>query len=229
MEIDSNLDELLGKTLVSLKGQEWRQMRATLSPAFSGSKLRQMFKLIQKSNENSIQTLNERITLGGEVLEMKDFFTNFTIDVIATCAFGLEVNSTKNPENDFKKIAMKTLNPNLAVLFVKIFSTRFLPYLLRKLNFGFFDQQTKNFFRSTILDTIKYREAAEISRPDMINLLMDARKGKLKRDTNEEIDEGFATTEESNLGKVGPKRDLDDDDLVAQCLIFFLGGKISSD
>lgn len=34
-------------------------------------------------------------------LEMKSFFTLFTNDVIATSAFGVEVNSLKNPRNEF--------------------------------------------------------------------------------------------------------------------------------
>lgn len=53
------------------------------------------------------------------------------------------------------------------------------------------------------------REKEGIVRPDMINLLMQARKGALKHDANEEIvdDAGFATVQESVIGKTQlPKR-----------------------
>ena len=35
------------------------------------------------------------------VLELKEFFTRYTNDVIATTAFGIGVDSLKQPKNDF--------------------------------------------------------------------------------------------------------------------------------
>jgi cytochrome P450 family 9 len=34
--IPTETDEILGKSLFFLKGQEWKEMRATMSPAFTG-------------------------------------------------------------------------------------------------------------------------------------------------------------------------------------------------
>lgn len=38
--VDEKADVMFGNSLVSLKGSKWRDMRATLSPAFTGSKMR---------------------------------------------------------------------------------------------------------------------------------------------------------------------------------------------
>lgn len=43
---DEEMDPLMANSLVMMKGQKWRDMRATLSPAFTGSKMRQMFVLV---------------------------------------------------------------------------------------------------------------------------------------------------------------------------------------
>lgn len=37
IQLDEETDEILGNGLISLKGEKWHQMRATLSPAFTGS------------------------------------------------------------------------------------------------------------------------------------------------------------------------------------------------
>lgn len=50
--IDSDSDKLFGNSLVMMSGNRWRDMRATLSPAFTGSKMRQMFELVSESAEN---------------------------------------------------------------------------------------------------------------------------------------------------------------------------------
>lgn len=44
--LDENIDELWGASLVSLRGNKWRETRAALSAAFTGSKMRQMFDLV---------------------------------------------------------------------------------------------------------------------------------------------------------------------------------------
>jgi cytochrome P450 family 9 len=64
-----------------------------------------MFQLILHVGKQSSETLRKEIKGTGKVLEMKDFLSKFAIDVIATCAFGLEVDSFKNPDNYFQKIA----------------------------------------------------------------------------------------------------------------------------
>lgn len=44
--VDENSDKLFGNSLLMMKGEKWRDMRATLSPAFTGSKMRSMFALV---------------------------------------------------------------------------------------------------------------------------------------------------------------------------------------
>jgi cytochrome P450 family 9 len=81
------------------------------------------------------------------------------------------------------------------------------------------------FFRSIILNNIDRRTKEGIIRPDLIHLLMEARKGRLTHDTtHNENREGFATVEESQIGRASPKMELTDDDIVAQALLFFFAG-----
>lgn len=40
---DESMDTLFGNSLFFMRGQKWRDMRSTLSPAFTGSKMKHMF------------------------------------------------------------------------------------------------------------------------------------------------------------------------------------------
>lgn len=54
---------------------------------------------------------------------------------------------------------------------------------------------------------MKYREENNVIRQDMIHLLMEAKKGSLKHEESSGTkDAGFATVEESKLGKEVVKR-----------------------
>lgn len=55
---------------------------ATLSPAFTGAKMRQMFDLVAECSEQMAQTLSTMAIASGKVdCEMKDVFSKYTNDV----------------------------------------------------------------------------------------------------------------------------------------------------
>lgn len=86
---DEKTDKLWGNTSIFMTGEKWRHMRATLSPAFTGSKMRQMFELVADFFKHFFTKAKTRQKIK---IEMKGFFSRYTNDVIASCAFGLTVN-----------------------------------------------------------------------------------------------------------------------------------------
>lgn len=87
--INENIDPLFGNALISLSGKKWREMRATLSPAFTGSKMRQMMNLVLTTTNSAVASSRALLEEPAEgVLEMKEFFSKFTIDIIGNvCHF----------------------------------------------------------------------------------------------------------------------------------------------
>lgn len=90
-----------------------------------------------------------------------------------------------------------------------------------------FSERVSNFFINLIDETIKTREQKNIVRQDMLQLLMDSRKGKHHVDdvSVNETDTGFATVQEHIKPASGTNGEsLTIVDIAAQALIFFLGG-----
>lgn len=198
-------------------------MRSTLSPAFTGLKMRQMFDFVVAVSRQTADSLKHQGV--SEEVEFKELAMKFTVDNIASCAFGIEVNSFKDPENSFQVIAQDFANFGKFKNVLKFAGYLLAPNVMKYLNISFFDARVNVFFQDAILNTIKVREEKGIIRHDMINLLIQAKKGRLTHDsTDEKVTDGFATVEESQMGKESVKRKWDDDDLAAQCFIFFLAG-----
>lgn len=226
--IGGDVDPMMGSTLISLKGQKWKAMRSTLSPAFTGSKMRLMFELI---DECSGQVVNHFLKKnaseeGTKTVDMKDVFSRFTNDVVATCAFGIKVDSLESQENEFFRMGKEVMNGPKLMGFFKIFLFRTFPKLTARLKIRFMSERLTSFFKSLILDTMVERENKNIFRPDMINILMQVRKGNLTKDDQDgktDTNDGFATVEEFS-SKADSKNEWSDDELVAQCLLFFLAG-----
>lgn len=227
--IDEKADPLMGNALISLKGHHWRDMRATLSPIFTGSKIRQMFELISECGiqmaRHYMDESNKKTAESESPYEMKSLFSKFSTDVIATCAFGIKVDSFKDPNNDFILTGRRILDFSSLSFFIKFMALRLIPGVLNYFDIHLFNENDKAYFYNIIIDAIKSRKEQNIVRPDLLQLLMQAQSGVLKQTpSDDKTQEGFATVQEVIVAESKVKETLTDEQVVAQCLLFFLAG-----
>nr|AVL92877.1 CYP450 [Locusta migratoria] len=208
----SKANPLLKKMLFSLNGKEWHDMRATLSPAFTSMKMKNMFVLMTEIGQQLVDYLSKETAKCEDktlTLELKNFFTRLTNDIIATTAFGIKVDSLSDPDNQFYSMGRSLTNIRPIVGMGYMIS----PKLMEFLGIPFFDQKTVGFFKSIVSNTIAMREKQGIVRHDMIHLLMQARRGEL------------SSQDAQKNGVVETKgRQLSEDDIAAQAMLFFFGG-----
>ncbi len=226
--VDAKMDELFANTLFLLQGEKWRQMRTTLSPAFTGTKIRQMFDFVTECCDGIVKHFVKKIEKGEQInIEMKEFFSRYTNDVIASCAFGLKVNSFDDPNNEFFMNGRKMLDFSGIKRTLRVFFTFVVPKISRLFNMRIFDESVTSIFKNIILDTMAHRQKNNIHRPDMVNLLLQLREGNSLRSTEDnvkEISDEFTTVEESDVGNPNITRKWEDHELIAQCLSFFMSG-----
>lgn len=222
------IDSFFTRTLFLLQGQEWRDMRSTLSPAFTSSKIRLMVPFMVEVGDQMIQSLKKQIGTSDDGyidVDCKDLTTRYTNDVIASCAFGLKVNSHTDKDNKFFEMGKTATNFSFRSMLV-FFVMMTAPKLVKILDCDVISKAVRTFFTRLVLDTMKEREMNNIVRHDTIHLLMEAKKGKISHEDVKPNDDavGFATVEESAFGKKKINRVWKDDDLVAQALLFFFAG-----
>ncbi|KAH8406009.1 hypothetical protein KR215_002671 [Drosophila sulfurigaster] len=197
---------IFSKCLISLNDDKWREMRNTLTPAFTGSKLKAMFELINECSLEGVRYIENELRNANSLdieLEMKDYFERFANDVIASAAFGIKVNSFVDKKNQFYKAGQSVVHFS-GLAMIKIILYSIMPRVMKALRVSVFDEKSIDYFKRLVFDAMKYRKEHEIIRPDMIHLLMEAqRQGEA---------EGAA------------EKQFSDDDLLAQCLLFFFAG-----
>ncbi|XP_034488363.1 probable cytochrome P450 9f2 [Drosophila innubila] len=199
-----DMDNMFGSSLFSMRDTRWKDMRSTLSPAFTCSKMRQMFQLMDLVANDSLQCLkSDQYSKDGFEVDIKDYFTRFTNDVIASTVFGLQVNSFKVRKNIFfmlgKKLTELTILQNI----------KFFLFTRSKKVFGLtlFDKKSTDYFVRLVMNAMKYRQENNIVKQDMINMLMEA--------------SGMIQTDKTKSGII---RNWNTSEIVAQCFIFFFAG-----
>ncbi|KAF5306332.1 hypothetical protein FQA39_LY09030 [Lamprigera yunnana] len=223
--IATDVDTLWSKNLFAMKGgEEWHELRATLSPSFTSSKMKAMFVLMKECSKQFSHYFSKR---GDFVeVELKDAFVRCGTDIIATTAFGVTCDSLAQPKNEFYMMAKK-LNAFSGFKGLVFLLNFLLPSITKYIKIPMINKKVGSFFRSIVKDAIRVRKENGIVRPDMLHLLMEAQKGNLNYEENNDVpDAGFAAVEESQLGRTPRKHKMEitDEVITAQVLIFFFAG-----
>ncbi|XP_077285508.1 uncharacterized protein LOC143910785 [Arctopsyche grandis] len=222
-----NNDDLFAFNLFIMKDERWKEMRAALSPAFTSSKMRNMFVFVEECAKDTAEyymNVNDIKEKGVVEIDVRDSVTRYTNDVIASSAFGIQINSNKDRDNEFYKLG-RLGSDFSGIQILKLFGILMFPKIMKILGISFTRPVVSRFFKKVVNEAIKNREDNGIIRHDLINLLMEAKKGTLVHDTTKETCEvGFATVQESEIGKQQITRKWTDTELAAQAYLFFLGG-----
>jgi cytochrome P450 family 6 len=94
--------------------------------------------------------------LTGPSVEVKEAMARFTTDVIASCAFGIDSNSLKKPDAEFRYYLRNIFGSSVLKEFsiLMAFFPSSLPKLLRP---KYVDDTTSDFIRRTVWSTVEYR------------------------------------------------------------------------
>ncbi|XP_005184185.2 cytochrome P450 6d3-like [Musca domestica] len=186
--VDEKKDPL-SANLFSLKGQSWHNMRTKLSPSFSSGKLKAMFETVDEVGNKMIEHILQQFEGGRQKvsLDIKDITTTYAIDIIGSVIFGLDINSFKNPNNEFRLISDRIFKTNNTHVIHRIRNVMnfMCPPIARFLAlFGTLDPITAD-LREIVKRTIEYREKHGVVRKDLLQLLLQLRNsGQISEDDN---------------------------------------------
>ncbi|XP_055030178.2 thromboxane-A synthase isoform X1 [Misgurnus anguillicaudatus] len=232
------------ESLIALKDDRWKRVRSILTPSFSAAKMKEMVPLIKTATDTLLNNLKTHAE-SGESFDIHRCFGCFTMDVIASVAFGTQVDSQNNPDDPFVHQASKffsfTFFRPLVIFFVAF------PFLLNPLA-GLLPNKSRDsmnsFFISCIQKIIKQRDdlPAEQRRKDFLQLMLDARSSSEflsveHFDVVNHADEQACPEQETASGqensqssghesakRVQQKRMMTEDEIVGQAFIFLLAG-----
>jgi hypothetical protein len=87
---------------------------------------------------------------------VKETMARYTTDVIASCAFGINGNSLKDPDSQFGRNIRTVLDFSVRKGLVMLMAF-FAPYLNKTFLLKFVDDETNNYVRIIVRKTVDYR------------------------------------------------------------------------
>ncbi|KAM9492994.1 cytochrome P450 3A27-like [Salvelinus alpinus] len=189
------------------KGDTWKRIRSVLSPSFTSGRLKEMFGIMKQHSANLLNGMKKQADKD-QTIEVKEFFGPYSMDVVTSTAFSVEMDSLNNPSDPFvsnvkKMIKFDLLNP----LFLLVCLFPFTGPILEKMKFSFFPTAAFDFFYASLAKIKSGRDTGNsTNRVDFLQLMIDSQKGS---DTK--------TGEEQTKG-------LTDHEILSQAMIFIFAG-----
>lgn len=180
-----------------------------LTPAFTTGKMKMMYPTIIKCGtelKDFVENCKE------EFLDLKDISSRYTMNVIGSCAFGIETNALQNPNSDFVKFGMGIFKPTLLQLLLNLLAVNF-PSLSKFFEISQLPRGTTAFFINVVKDTIEWRKANNVQRNDIMQLLMQLKEKGVIEDVDRRENEGEQIDTKFTINEVA-----------AQAFVFFGAG-----
>merc|ERR550517_548613 len=172
-------------------GDKWKDIRSTFSPIFTSGKMKAMMRFIDKVSDSLVQQMDKNTTLT-DGFELKDTMGKFSLDTLASCAFGVDGQSFEDKESVFVNNAARIFT-NTKMDQFKIFGAMMLPGMakfIRLMGMNTFKPKETMFFANIVTKTIQQRKASKERKDDLIDLMIDAMEG-LKEEEQEENEDQY--------------------------------------
>lgn len=212
----ANVDiDPMANNILLQRGEKWRSTRNQFTPAFTSGKIKAMFQTMVDCGK-SLDKYIDSFADTGKSIEIREVFSRFATNVIASVAFGIDLDCIEHPDSEFRKYGQKFFEPTLKNTLR--FNLSFMsPTLARLFRIRFADKEVGEFMRDTFRQNLEYREQNNVSRKDFFQLLMQLRNtGKVHDDDN------------WDTKKTDDAKSLTLDEMTAQAFLFFAGGFESS-
>ncbi|KAI4459162.1 cytochrome p450 [Holotrichia oblita] len=166
----------LSAHLFNIEGDEWRFWRTRLSPTFSSGKMKNMFKIMMDCGQG-LENEIEKLCKNKQAVEIKEIVARFTTNSTGSCVFGLDCKCFENTNNDFRQQTRKFLKGSISGL-ARVLVTLTFPSICKKLGVIVFPPYATKFYKDVIKNVVDYREASDIKRDDLIQLLLNIKNEK---------------------------------------------------
>ncbi|XP_052628251.1 cytochrome P450 3A9-like [Harpia harpyja] len=200
---------VLNNAISLAEDEQWKRIRTVLSPTFTSGKLKEMFPIMKHYGEALVKNVQKRVEKDNS-LPVKDIFGSYSMDVVTSTSFGVNIDSMNNPKDPFVREMQKLVKFDFFdPLFILIVVCPFVIPLLAKMNVSFFPRDAVDFFVRSLSKIKQDREKeAHKGRVDFLQLMIESQN---------------STSHKSNEANHSYKT-LTDSEILSQAFIFIFAG-----
>lgn len=171
---DFKHDPLFSRNPFLSRGDEWKERRTEISPAFSSNRIKSLYPIIDKVCQKLTDYIRDNLA---NPFEAGDLSGKFTAEAVSNCIFGIEANCFQREDSELRKMSKSLFKPSILSL-ISIFVTSIEPRLKTIFKVQFIPDDVNAFFVNLIEQSVDYRVKHKIAREDYLDYLITLQKKK---------------------------------------------------
>ncbi|XP_055681613.1 probable cytochrome P450 28d1 [Lutzomyia longipalpis] len=167
-------DPIFGRNPFVLKGEEWKQKRAEITPAFTQMRIKAMYPVL----EDVCGRMKKYILKENhQAIEARELIAKFTTDVVSSCIFGIDAGSFVEEKPAIREMGRRIteFTPRIIFYFIMV---QLIPSLRHAWKVSFSDKTTQKFFVNIMKDAIDLRKKSNSDRTDYLHYLLELKQKK---------------------------------------------------
>lgn len=172
---DHNVD-ILSANLFAIDGAKWKNVRTKLSPTFTSGKLKAMFSTLLDCNI-PIKKYLDTAAKNMELVELRELSACYSTNVIASVAFGIDVDCIAKPDTSFRRYGRKVFGLSF-MNNIRLLMSGVCPKIMKLFKMRVYDREVEDFMMEMVKRTLGSREKGNIVRKDFFQLLVQVLASK---------------------------------------------------
>ncbi|XP_055611068.1 probable cytochrome P450 308a1 [Uranotaenia lowii] len=170
--VDAKNDPLMARNPFTQVEDRWKELRAQIVPIFVASKVRATFPIMKSVAENFFNYVSKTRPHSPD-FEAQEICAKYTLDVVSSCAFGIDAESFTSPEPKFRQMTNQLFDANSTVTWIRTFLALFAPQVASWLKLSFVPKHVDRWFRGVISEVLRQRENGTVKRSDLFQAIYD--------------------------------------------------------
>ncbi|XP_054161016.1 cytochrome P450 3A18-like [Oppia nitens] len=223
--------KVLTEGLLNLRDDEWRQMRAILSPAFTTNRLRQWLPVLNQCCDDFLDRSLKPMADQSMDVPLNDVARDVALDMIMRTAFSKRVDGLYDtPKARFATTAYRVPQVNIVRQLLTAVAPSLAPklFVVKQYLLALVGKVPDFYFAHVFTEIIQERMASQKQCTDLLQVLIDWRENtNTDNKLSDDSMSSSATTSRVSAptGVVG--RRLTFEEIYSQCFVFFFGNIVS--
>ncbi|XP_008287346.1 cytochrome P450 3A30-like [Stegastes partitus] len=172
--------------------EQWRRIRSILTPTFTSGRIKEMYSIMKHHSRRMTDSLQSKAQ-NEEAVTVKDLFGAYSMGVMVSVAFGVDIDLFNSPSSPLITHAAKLFNFPLGIFFLQGFFPFLLP-LLELLNVSIFSKASTAFFKKLVEEIRAERDGSSGQKPaDILQYLINCQT--ITKPTKETLKNGLTDHE----------------------------------
>ncbi|EFA04564.1 probable cytochrome P450 6a13 [Tribolium castaneum] len=176
IDVDKKHDPLFGRNPFVLKGDEWKTVRAQLTPGFTSGKMKWLYSYLETNSKKMVEyILRVPEATNGQGYEAKELCIRYTLNNVGDAVFGIEGKCFEEKNSEFRKLSKEFLSPGSYGIIIMFLATLFPP-ITKIFPMRFVTKSVEKKLTNLVSDALKHRQVNNIVRNDFLHIISQLKK-----------------------------------------------------